>query len=159
MEQLLNIMRELREKCPWDQQQTPESLTGYAIEEAYEVEAAIREGDVDPARDRRIRGEVERGLEMAIVGLDRPVLVRLAGIAAAGEQTVMRAEVLVAPGDVLRRLGVEVAVGRGEAVGTMLARHAAEGPEGILEVLGQRREALAAKHDGGVLPAAVVIGR
>ena len=37
----------------------------------------------------------------------------------------------------------------------MLAWDAAEGPEGILEVLGQRREALAAKHDGGVLPAAV----
>ena len=36
MEQLLNVMRELREKCPWDQQQTPESLTRYAIEEAYE---------------------------------------------------------------------------------------------------------------------------
>ncbi len=51
MEQLLNIMRELREKCPWDQQQTPESLTQYAIEEAYEVEAAVRSGNVDEIRD------------------------------------------------------------------------------------------------------------
>ena len=34
------VMRELREKCPWDQQQTPQSLTKYAIEEAYEVEAS-----------------------------------------------------------------------------------------------------------------------
>ena len=47
MEQLLNVMRELREKCPWDQQQTPESLTRYAIEEAYEVEAAVRSGNAD----------------------------------------------------------------------------------------------------------------
>ena len=50
MEKLLAIMQELRQKCPWDQQQTPESLTCYAIEEAYEVEAAIREGDVDQIR-------------------------------------------------------------------------------------------------------------
>ena len=38
MEKLLEIMHELRQKCPWDQQQTPNSLTRYAIEEAYEVE-------------------------------------------------------------------------------------------------------------------------
>ncbi|MBL8322854.1 MAG: nucleoside triphosphate pyrophosphohydrolase [Acinetobacter sp.] len=51
MEQLLNIMRELREKCPWDQQQTPQSLTRYAIEEAYEVEAAVRSGSAEEVRD------------------------------------------------------------------------------------------------------------
>ncbi len=51
MEQLLNIMRELREKCPWDQAQTPQSLTRYAIEEAYEVEAAVRSGLTDDVRD------------------------------------------------------------------------------------------------------------
>jgi MazG family protein len=51
MQQLLNIMRELREKCPWDREQTPLSLTPYAIEEAYEVEAAVREGHLDEIRD------------------------------------------------------------------------------------------------------------
>ncbi len=51
MQQLLNIMRELREKCPWDREQTPLSLTQYAIEEAYEVEAAVREGHLDEIRD------------------------------------------------------------------------------------------------------------
>jgi tetrapyrrole methylase family protein/MazG family protein len=51
MEKLLAIMQELREKCPWDQQQTPVSLTRYAIEEAYEVEAAIRVGDIDEIRN------------------------------------------------------------------------------------------------------------
>lgn len=51
MQQLLNIMRELREKCPWDHEQTPLSLTQYAIEEAYEVEAAVREGHLDEIRD------------------------------------------------------------------------------------------------------------
>ena len=44
-------MQELRQKCPWDQQQTPSSLTPYAIEEAYEVEAAIRVGDLDEIRN------------------------------------------------------------------------------------------------------------
>ena len=45
MEKLLSIMQTLREKCPWDQVQTPMSLTRYAIEEAYEVEDAVRSGD------------------------------------------------------------------------------------------------------------------
>ncbi len=51
MDKLLKIMQELREKCPWDQQQTPMSLTKYAIEEAYEVEAAIRQGDINEIRN------------------------------------------------------------------------------------------------------------
>lgn len=51
MDKLLKIMQELREKCPWDQQQTPMSLTKYAIEEAYEVEAAIRYGDINEIRN------------------------------------------------------------------------------------------------------------
>ena len=51
MDKLLAVMRELREKCPWDQQQTPQSLTPYAIEEASEVEAAIRVGQPEEIRD------------------------------------------------------------------------------------------------------------
>lgn len=51
MQELLAVMRELREKCPWDQAQTPESLTKYAIEEAYELEAAVRSGQQNDIRD------------------------------------------------------------------------------------------------------------
>lgn len=51
MEKLLNIMQQLRQQCPWDQQQTPESLTRYAIEEAYEVEEAVRQGDVQHVKE------------------------------------------------------------------------------------------------------------
>lgn len=51
MEKLLNIMKELREKCPWDQKQTPLSLTKYAIEEAYEVEEAIRSHDAQHIKE------------------------------------------------------------------------------------------------------------
>jgi hypothetical protein len=47
------------------------------------------------------------------------------------------AELLVAPGDVLGGLTVEIAVSGREAVGAMLVRDAAQGPEGVLQVLGQ----------------------
>ncbi len=40
-ERLLNIMDELREKCPWDQKQTMESLRHLTIEETYELAEAI----------------------------------------------------------------------------------------------------------------------
>ena len=46
MQDLLDLMQTLRRECPWDQKQTPESLTKFAIEEAYEVDAAVRSGDV-----------------------------------------------------------------------------------------------------------------
>ena len=40
-ERLLAIMEELREKCPWDQKQTIESLRHLTIEETYELSDAI----------------------------------------------------------------------------------------------------------------------
>ena len=40
-EELLKIMEELRAKCPWDREQTHESLKKYLIEEAYELLEAI----------------------------------------------------------------------------------------------------------------------
>lgn len=49
--ELLDIMTRLRADCPWDQAQTPISLTRYAIEEAYEVEAAVQTGNIDHIRD------------------------------------------------------------------------------------------------------------
>ncbi|TCM66755.1 MazG family protein [Acinetobacter calcoaceticus] len=51
IEQLLKIMQQLREQCPWDQAQTPQSLTGYAIEEAYEVAEAVHSGDAQHVRE------------------------------------------------------------------------------------------------------------
>ena len=43
---LLNIMDDLREKCPWDQKQTFESLRHLTIEETYELADAILENDL-----------------------------------------------------------------------------------------------------------------
>jgi NTP pyrophosphatase (non-canonical NTP hydrolase) len=37
-------MRDLRRRCEWDAAQTHESLRPYLIEEAYEVDDAIRSG-------------------------------------------------------------------------------------------------------------------
>ncbi|EGN75687.1 MazG family protein [Idiomarina sp. A28L] len=51
---LLDIMAALRNPdggCPWDLKQTMESLIPYTIEEAYEVAAAITEGNKDDIRD------------------------------------------------------------------------------------------------------------
>lgn len=45
-ERLLNIMDELREKCPWDRKQTLESLRHLTIEETYELGDAILQGDM-----------------------------------------------------------------------------------------------------------------
>ncbi len=42
---LLEIMDELREKCPWDRKQTIESLRNLTIEETYELADAITKGD------------------------------------------------------------------------------------------------------------------
>jgi len=44
-ERLLNIMDDLRAKCPWDQKQTMESLRHLTIEETYELSDAILKND------------------------------------------------------------------------------------------------------------------
>ncbi len=43
---LLTIMNELREKCPWDQKQTFESLRPLTLEEVYELSESILEKDL-----------------------------------------------------------------------------------------------------------------
>jgi MazG family protein len=45
LEDTLSLMRDLRARCEWDAAQTHESLRPYLIEEAYEVDDAIRVGD------------------------------------------------------------------------------------------------------------------
>ena len=48
MERLIAVVAQLRspeDGCPWDLAQTPESLTPYIIEEAYETVDAIKNGD------------------------------------------------------------------------------------------------------------------
>lgn len=47
---LLGIMKDLRTKCPWDKQQTMESLRYLTIEEVYELSDAILESGMDNIR-------------------------------------------------------------------------------------------------------------
>ncbi len=53
LEDTLTLMRDLRARCEWDAAQTHESLRPYLIEEAYEVDEAIRAGN-----DRMLREEL-----------------------------------------------------------------------------------------------------
>ncbi len=46
-QRLLDIMDELREKCPWDREQTLESLRKLTIEETYELGDAILKNDLN----------------------------------------------------------------------------------------------------------------
>ncbi len=50
---LLDIMDDLRAKCPWDKKQTLESLRYLTIEETYELSDAIIDGNLD-----EIKGEI-----------------------------------------------------------------------------------------------------
>ncbi|MBD3638182.1 MAG: nucleoside triphosphate pyrophosphohydrolase [Crocinitomicaceae bacterium] len=52
-ERLLNIMDDLREKCPWDKKQTLESLRHLTIEETYELADAIIAKDLE-----ELKGEI-----------------------------------------------------------------------------------------------------
>ncbi len=49
-ERLLTIMDELREKCPWDQKQTMQTLRHLTIEEVYELSDAILDGDLNEVK-------------------------------------------------------------------------------------------------------------
>lgn len=51
LERLLDILDELRVKCPWDRKQTFESLRSCTIEEAYELVDAITDGDMDNVKE------------------------------------------------------------------------------------------------------------
>ena len=53
LDDTLALMKDLRLRCDWDAAQTHESLRPYLIEEAYEVDDAIRAGD-----DRMLREEL-----------------------------------------------------------------------------------------------------
>ncbi|MEK9666200.1 MAG: MazG nucleotide pyrophosphohydrolase domain-containing protein, partial [Deltaproteobacteria bacterium] len=54
IEYLLDVMRILRDPlrgCPWDKEQNFASVVPYTIEEAYEVEEAIRKEDFDELKE------------------------------------------------------------------------------------------------------------
>lgn len=50
LDRALDLVRYLRKNCPWDAEQTAESLIPHLLEETHEVVDAIREGDADALR-------------------------------------------------------------------------------------------------------------
>ena len=51
--ELLEVLRRLRapDGCPWDQEQTAESLIPYLLEETYEIIEAIEDGDSETLKE------------------------------------------------------------------------------------------------------------
>ena len=51
LEDTLALMRDLRARCEWDAAQTHDSLRPYLIEEAHELDDALREGNIPQMRE------------------------------------------------------------------------------------------------------------
>src|SRR5437764_736977 len=85
--------------------------------------------------------------------LDRAVLVGDTAIVARRRHAVMGAQLLIAPGEVLLGLTIEVAERCRQTVAAVLLRHPAQRPQRVLQAFRQRHEALAAEHDMGMLEA------
>ena len=70
-EQLVAVMRTLRspEGCPWDREQTLQSLAHFVLEEAYEVVDAIERGDI-AAMKEEIGDHVFEGVFLAQVAAE-----------------------------------------------------------------------------------------
>lgn len=47
----LDVVRDLRKRCPWDRVQTRETLRPYLVEEVLELDAALRDNDRQKIRD------------------------------------------------------------------------------------------------------------
>lgn len=47
----LGLVRELRQRCPWDRAQTPQTLRPYLVEEVLELDHAIQTDDPEAMRD------------------------------------------------------------------------------------------------------------
>ena len=60
IESLVEIVRSLRGPggCPWDQEQTHETLTQYAIEETHELVEALESSDPRAIKDQKIKEEL-----------------------------------------------------------------------------------------------------
>ena len=90
---------------------------------------------------------------MAVAALDRTILARDAAVVARRQHAVMRGQGAVTAGQVLGVGQGEIAEGGRKTVGAMLARHAAEQTQGIVEAARERWVTLAAQYDLGMLEA------
>ena len=63
---LLAVMRELRQRCPWDREQTEASLAGHLVEEAYEALDAIESG-VSAAIEDELGDVIAQALAIGVI--------------------------------------------------------------------------------------------
>src|ERR1700677_3055882 len=63
---LLAVMRELRQRCPWDREQTETSLAGHLVEEGYEALDAIEHG-ASEAADEQLGDVMEQALATGVI--------------------------------------------------------------------------------------------
>lgn len=69
-ERLLTVLRELRQRCPWDREQTVASLGKHLVEEAYEALDAIERDDTDGIIDE-LGDLISQVLAIAVIGEQR----------------------------------------------------------------------------------------
>ncbi len=71
-DKLVDVMRTLRspDGCPWDREQTLESLTHYVLEEAYEVVDAIERGEIEELK-KEIGDHIFEGVFLAQIAAER----------------------------------------------------------------------------------------
>ena len=85
--------------------------------------------------------------------LNRSILVRDTQIVAGRHHVVMAHQRLIAQRQILLSFAVQVTECRRETIAAMLARHAPERPQRILQPFGQRDKAFTAEHNMGMLEA------
>ena len=56
--ELVEIVSKLRTECPWDREQTHESLAKHLIEEAYELLDALAQFQIDSKNDSMLKDEL-----------------------------------------------------------------------------------------------------
>ena len=104
------------------------------------------------AQDQRL---CNGGLEMPVLGFYRAVLVGLTPVVAACLHAIVPDKGVIAQGNILALVSRQVAEGCRQAVGAVVVRHATQRPKGLLQVLGQSREAFPAQNHTDMFPAAV----
>ena len=92
-------------------------------------------------------------LQMPMDAFDGAVLMGDARIVARWLHAVMRNQRIITARQVLLFVAGKIAKGRGETIGAMILRHAAQRPKRVLQTLGKRHKALAAKDDMSMLEA------
>ena len=123
-EKLVDVMRTLRspDGCPWDREQTLQSLTHFVLEEAHEVVDAIERGDMADLREE-IGDHIFEGVFLAQVAAEAATAARGVRAAARVAATSSGASARVAAvwADAVRVDAATVAAARVGAAGAWAA--------------------------------------